>query len=251
MTQACITLKNLDELCPDQVISAVETNSYAVIRGLYSKEEIEISLQQIKANMPLQTDHPAFGENSFAVQQNFQKIIVGGGSQRSYYVPRCVRVAYNPVWAKDLFKMRNHFKLLAKVRNVIMNTPKNYAVDQIEEDGFWTASRLQHYPSGGGFFYRHRDVVLEEITRKAGLTKFLQIILLLTQKGKDFENGGAFIEHNGVKINLENDYGSGDILIYDKRTVHGVDDIDPNKKLDFQCIEGRVVGMASLYTTNN
>ena len=39
----------------------------------------------------------------------------------------------------------------------------------------------------------------------------------------------------------------GDIVVYDGRTVHGVEDIDPKEALDMSTINGRVAGFATLF----
>ncbi len=244
---SCIEIDSIHDLSRVDILKILERNTFVGIRGLFSPKELKSSLSLIEKKIHTQEVYPAVGNHNSLVQKNHQKIVIGGGSQRSYYVPRCLRVVYNPIWSENIFKMRKHFKLLAAVRNKILGKPLSYAISKIESDGFWTASRLQHYPSGGGFFYRHKDLVVEKSNLEGGLEKFLQIILLITQKGKDFKNGGAFIETDGRYLNLEDFYGSGDILIYDGRTVHGVDDIDPGKLLNFSKVTGRVVAMASLY----
>ena len=122
-------------------------------------------------------------------------------------------------------QMRAHFITLAKVRNIIQEKPLDYALTNISQDGFWTASAhstLSH--AGGGFFMEvPRCCSGKTYKSLAGLLKFIQIILLITQKGEDFDVGGAFIELDGKHSNLEDYFGKGDIIIYDGRTIHGVD----------------------------
>ena len=247
-TDACLRVTQLEDLKSKLVLEKVEKHGFAAIRGLFKIAELDRTLAIIKQEITNQAINPAFGESPRSIMNNFQKIVVGGGAQQSFYVPRCVRVAYNPIWAEDIYEMRAHFITLAKVRNIIQEKALNYALDNIAQDGFWTASRLQHYPAGGGFFMKHRDAVLEKHTKLAGMLKFIQIILLVTQKGEDFEAGGAFIELDDKHINLEDYFGKGDVIIYDGRTIHGVDDIDPHRVLNFSNPNGRVAGLASLYT---
>ena len=40
---------------------------------------------------------------------------------------------------------------------------------------------------------------------------------------------------------------SGDVLVYDGRTLHGVEEVDPNSVVNMNNINGRLVAMASLY----
>ena len=46
---------------------------------------------------------------------------------------------------------------------------------------------------------------------------------------------------------LEDHCEVGDVVIYDGATVHGVQDIDPDVRMDLNTIDGRVVMFASLY----
>lgn len=246
-SEVCIDVGSLEDLNPLDVLGIVKTNTFAVIRGVFDPNELKKSLGSIRSSMKKMTDNPAIDASPDCIMNNYQKIVVGGGSQTSYYVPRCARIAYNPIWSDDIYAMRQHFITLSRVRNKLLSKPLDYATESVESDGFWTASRLQHYPSGGGFFMKHRDAVLEKQTQDAGLEKFLQILLLVTQKGEDFDEGGAFIEIDGVDVNLEDEFGRGDILIYDGRSKHGVADIDPKQLLDFNKVTGRIAALASLY----
>jgi hypothetical protein len=135
---------------------------------------------------------------------------------------------------------------MAQLRNVLLHKPLNYAIDNIE-DGMWTAARIQHYPAGGGFIAPHRDVVISTVNLDAGTHRFHQLLLLLTTKGVDFSVGGAFVEHEGVRIEYEDELGAGDVAIYNGVSLHGVYDVDPHRLTDFTGLSGRLVAMVSLY----
>ena len=64
----------------------------------------------------------------------------------------------------------------------------------------------------------------------------------------DFESGGAFIDDpEGKRLNIDDSVEYGDIVIYNGQTFHGVEDIDPHKKLSLDTINGRLAGFVSLY----
>jgi plasmid stabilization system protein ParE len=247
MTDALFTVSTPDMLDNDALFRSIHDNSYAVIRGLFSKEEMRHAVADIRHGFDAALDHPGMGDVPTDVMDNFQKLIIGTGAQTNYYVPRCLRILYNPLWADDRYGMHGIFRRLAEVRNHIQGHRPNYAVDGIE-DTLWTAARLQHYPAGGGFFAPHRDAISPTNTHEAGLLKFIQILLLVTQRGEDFEHGGAYIDHHEQRIDLETTYGSGDILVYDGRSMHGVSDIDPHKLFDRQQMTGRITALVTLYT---
>ena len=231
---------------PRVIEPRVADNAFCIIRGLFSQAEIGAARQALVANFEAAMDAPAIDTPADAATRNFQKLVIGGGSQRGYYVPRFARILYNPLWADDIYKMRSIFRRLAQLRNRLQGYPVDYALDCVE-DGFFTGARLQHYPAGGGFFAAHRDAVIDAVTREAGLAKFFQLVLLLTQKGADFEAGGAFVDAQGARLDLEAEARAGDVLVYDGRSVHGVDDVDPHLVPSLSSLRGRIVALTSLY----
>jgi hypothetical protein len=240
-------IDRIESLPVPALLAAVRKRGFAAVRGLFPKAEVRAAHEKIKAAFDATRDHPGMGESAGAAMKNFQKLIVGGGAQRSYYVPRFLRVMYNPIWEEDVYGMRAMFARLARLRNRIQGHPLDFAVERMD-DSLWTAARLQHYPAGGGFFARHQDAIASTVTEEAGLLKFIQILLLITERGKDFSSGGAFVESDGKKLDLEAECGTGDVLIYDGRSVHGVDDIDPHLLPDLRSAAGRFVALATLYT---
>ena len=54
-------------------------------------------------------------------------------------------------------------------------------------------------------------------------------------------------EINGKKIFFEKEFDLGDIIIYDERTIHGVDEIDIKKNLNLNNVCGRLTAFVSLY----
>ncbi|GAB4524756.1 MAG: hypothetical protein Tsb0010_08600 [Parvularculaceae bacterium] len=228
----------------------VAEHGFAIIRGLVARDRLNTARRAIAVGFDPRQDAPATGTPPDAALRNFQKIVIGGGAQRGYYVPRFARILYNPLWAEDIYKMREIFRILARLRNRLQGYPETYAMDQVE-DGLFTAARLQHYPAGGGFFAAHRDAVVDRVTREAGLAKFFQLVMLLTQKGEDFAAGGAFVDRNGARLDLEAEAQAGDVLVYDGRSVHGVDDVDPHLVPDLGSLRGRLVALTSLYKDMN
>jgi hypothetical protein len=224
----------------------VRRDAFAAIRGLFCPEAIAAGLASLRAGFRADRDQPAVGEAPAAVMRNFQKLAIGGAGNHWDYRPRFMRTIYNPLWDEDLYGLHAIFRRLAQVRNVLQQKPLGHAIDRVE-DGLWTAARLQHYPAGGGNISRHRDAVISTVTGDAGLTRFHQLLLLLTTRGVDFEAGGAFCESHGEEVDLESEFRAGDVVIYDGATMHGVHDIDPHRLPRLDTLDGRVVALVSLY----
>ena len=226
-------------------------DTFAGFRGIVEPSEVAAGLEMIRARFSRENDHPGVGQSNDKVRTNFQKLNVGGESQaRSNDDARLFRAFYNPLWEEDIYGMRDVFIRLAQVRNVIASLPLDFATSRIEDNGLWTASRIHQYPTGGGFFKGHTDYVVSDIADKAD-TDFFQVLLLMSRKGEDFETGGGFVDLGEQRIILEDHFLPGDILVYDGRTNHGVEDVDPHLPLDLNNFNGRVSAFATLFKVMN
>jgi hypothetical protein len=142
--------------------------------------------------------------------------------------------------------LKTLFKLMALLRNQLMRVADDFA-DNPEKDRFWNACRVHHYPQGGGFMMTHHDTYFPV---QLGDLPFYQILVPLSEKGKDFsEGGGIVINKNGVKINTDELGGMGSMVIFDGRIQHGVDDVDPHEIMDFKSNKGRLAAFVGLYVT--
>ena len=241
---------SFDEIDFDLVTNFLELNSIVVLRGLVSKDKINKAITKLKLNFDKNQDNPTIGESPKDIQNNFQKLLVGGHTHSGLYLTRLFRTFYNPIWSEDIYGMHSIFKLMIKIRNKCSNYPENFALNKIEKNGLWSATRIHQYPTGGGYFAKHKDTVLTEVSKKQDIN-FIQVIINMTKLGIDFESGGAFVEIDNEKIYFEKEFEVGDIIIYDERTVHGVDEIDSRKNLDLDKICGRLTAFVSLYKDLN
>ena len=93
----------------------------------------------------------------------------------------------------------------------------------------------------------HSDYILKNVSKINFTNNFYQLILSVTEKGKDFKKGGAFVIYKNKKILIEDMLRTADIIIYKSTIKHGVDEIDDDKKIDLNRINGRIILMNSLY----
>ena len=125
---------------------------------------------------------------------NFQKVIIGSSLiiKENREIHRFHRIIYNPIWSKDIYGLRSTFKKFCEIRSYIMGHPNEFAIDSIEK-GFWSATRISQFPVDGGHMSVHRDKFLNNLNKKSQM-KFYQFILNMTEFGKDFVSGGAYIK---------------------------------------------------------
>ncbi len=236
-----------EDIPMDAFVDAMERRTFACIRGVVKPQDMYAAYDRIVSRFDRSKDHPASGQSAEAVRTNFQKINLGGESRTaSNDDARFFRAFYNPIWADDVWGLRSAFIQLSKVRNKLAGMPLDFALDKIEDNGLWTAARFHQYPKGGGFFRRHTDYVVKDVADEKS-TRFFQVVLTLSRKGEHFQQGGAFVDVGEKRYCLDDCAEMGDIIIYDGRTVHGVEDIDPKSMLDMDTINGRLAGFATLF----
>ncbi len=225
----------------------MERRTFSIIRGLVTPQEMYDAYARISECFDRSKDYPASGQPAELVRTNFQKINLGGESRTANNDDaRFFRAFYNPIWADDIWGLRSAFIRLAQVRNHLAGLPPDFAIERIESNGLWSACRFHQYPLGGGFFRRHTDYVAKDVTAEQA-TDFYQVVLTMSHKGEHFHQGGAFVDVGETRICLDDYAQMGDIIIYDGRTEHGVEDIDPNTLLNMDTINGRLAGFVTLF----
>lgn len=246
MIKSTLKIKSLTNLNKKRIFKLVNSNGYAVIKGLFEKKEVEKGLNYFKKNFSSLHDKSSISGTPSEIKKNFQKLCVGSASVNGEKIYRLHRVIYNPFWSKNKFELKNLFIKFAKIRNLFLGFDENFCIKKIEKN-LWSANRILQYPVGGGHMSCHSDYILKNVSEKNNINKFYQLILLLTEKSKHYQNGGAYIIHKNKKIYIEDNTEQGDLLIYKSTVKHGVDEIDPNMKLNLSKANGRIVLMNSLY----
>ena len=98
--------------------------------------------------------------------------------------------------------------------------------------GPYVHPQIIHYPSGGGFFARHWHNLQPQQ---------LGFIVSLSQRGRDFRNGGTCFEIEGEVVDLEDRQEIGDICIWRYDHQHWVTQSDLRDKFDWDSEAGRWV----------
>ena len=116
------------------------------------------------------------------------------------------------------------FELGGRNRSFVKNTT---------QDDYLFRLQIFHYPSGGGYTVVHSD--------PPGLVKVTPI-LSLTEKGKDYHSGGAFLYNKSKeKILVDDIVRQGDLVLFYPKMFHGVDPIDPSQETKWNSSIGRWV----------
>ena len=234
----------------------INHHGYFILRneGKFSKKDINTSLNIIRrkclSSKNSKKDLKRFVSNPLDLKNYQRHVIEEFGNPRTIRAHNYTQII-NPIWAKDIYKLRKYFVYLCKLRNLLLGKNQNFCVDS-PVGTIYSLSRIQYYPSGGGFMATHKDDRGQRVNKKSGLKNYFQILFLMTKKGKDFETGGGYIIKNNKRI-IHDDYtDQGDIIIYDGNIEHGVSTIDSYLPLnnDNKRLKGRFVLAVNFYNTS-
>jgi len=245
ITDAMVHVTSLDDVPVEHLHHLLETHTFACVRGLFTEDEILAARERVRQRFDSKNDRKHDPKDADAIRANFQKLIVGG-TKAITGTPRFLRMFYNPTFDEDIYQMHDIFRRLTRFRNLLYSLPRDYTVNGVE-NGHWTASRINHYPRGGGFMAAHTDFGTATIAADLGLDRYVQLLLLMTKRGVDFHDGGAYIDVEGKRYFFESECEIGDVVIYDGRVNHGVEEIDSMEPLDLTSFAGRHVAMVTLF----
>lgn len=222
----------------------IAESSAAIVRGLIPPAIAAQIVANLKANFTSEADirvNPSVTPSS----KNYQRLDLGeyGG------VARYMRTFFQFGWNEDKLGSSEPFAILTRMRNLLMGMPENYLLDGGHESGAYNAARIIQYPSGGGFMAGHQDKLSNHINlANQGFRSNYVALLSLGSRGKDFEQGGAWINSAaGDRLDVEGMLLLGDIVLYDQLTKHGVAGIDTHKPIDTTGLSGRLVALATPY----
>ena len=177
-----------------------------------------------------------------------RKLAIGSSNGIGNPIAQFLQSTYFGSNSKDLKALSSLARVMIRLRNYMSDMKFDFG-ENPNMDKFWNASRIHHYPSGGGFMSRHHDSYFPKVMNDKKIP-FLQLILLLSKKGEDFSSGGGYIIPRGERselINLEDKYNFGDIIVFDGTIEHGVETIDSHLIPDYNSINGRLSFLVGLY----
>ena len=234
----------------------INHDGYFVLRneGKFLKKDINISLNLIKRKCLFsknsKKDFKRLVSNPLDLK-NYQRHVIGEfGNPRSVRSHNYTQII-NPVWAKDIYKIRKYFVYLCELRNLLCGLDQNFCI-YAPVGKIYSMTRVQYYPSGGGFMATHKDDRGEIVSKKSGIENYFQLLFLMSKKGKDFKTGGGYIIKDNKKIIHDEFTDQGDIIIYNGKIEHGVSTIDSHLPLnnDNKKLKGRFVLACNFYNTS-
>ena len=225
----------------DSIVAAIQNGGYAVVRGLFDESKTRESLKTVYRYANSARHRPSSGLRPMDVRQNTSKWSIGGRASQDG-VARFALAIYNPLFDSDLFQLHYAFDRIIQIRDTIAGRELLRDADLLPDR--FNACRVLIYPAGGGFLGDHRDVRGQS---NLPLGSYVEVLLLLTQRGIDYQTGGGVVRFKGTALDSEAGTKRGDVIIYDASTVHGVSDIDPDVPFDASDLRGRAVAITTIY----
>ena len=217
-------------LMREEISNEIARSNVALIRGMFDRNVVRQSLEKF---LKLVNESEIMGTT------------LGASTGAQIGNARLMVIGYNPTSAPDVYGFRSAFKTLIKLRDSLRGDSICTDDDSLR-DGSFNACRLQFYPAGGGFMLGHVDYIAEK-TSLEQRAPLLQLLVFLTERGVDFQEGGAYLVNGEERIDIEGSARCGDIAIYNGNSFHGVSDIDPASPLSTSNLTGRVVGLVTIY----
>lgn len=148
------------------------------------------------------------------------------------YVKACFHQFVFFPWNQDLFNFFEIFQPVYRMRNLLSGLPEDSYLGTSPQDGCIARLAFQFYPSGEGAMNRHIDPV--------DYHQLAVPLLIMSDKGKDFQEGGLFVEPKAKeRILIDDICGIGDVVYMNAQISHGVLPIDPNVARDWMSFKGR------------
>tara|TARA_B100000686_G_C16435814_1_gene784451 strand:- start:3 stop:713 length:711 start_codon:yes stop_codon:yes gene_type:complete len=138
------------------------------------------------------------------------------------------------------FELRIIFTKMLLIQNALAGTTATLCNSYSKKNNDRPILRPQiiHYPKGGGSFDKHNHPYLPQ---KYGL------ILLLSQKNKDYMSGGTRVYIDNNVIDTSEYANQGDLIIFKYDLPHDITPCDPHEELDFDRIDGRWTAILPFY----
>ena len=217
----------------------------AALRDTLAQGDVVIARNVLPVELLLQIRRYLSGVGSSSLP-NYQKIEKGC---RNFHrvnlwdarssVPACFHQFSFFPWNQDVFDLFRLAGDIYSMRNQLCGLAPGRFLERDPQAGCAARLSFQFYPKGTGGLDKHVDPY-----------DFYQStvpIVIMSSKGKDFLEGGAFVERrNGEHLCIDDVADIGDVVYFNSRMPHGVDRIDPQAATDWLSFEGRWMMLAAV-----
>lgn len=234
---------------PDRVDTALDARGYIIIKDAGVERRCVDARAEYVRCLTAAPLHPTREKFHYSVlaRSPWRKLAIGSNNGVGDPYAQNLQSIYFDFNDENYPALSALFKLMIGIRNRLMRVAPSFG-SAPEQDRFWNACRVHHYPRGGGFMSLHKDTYFPHVLSSQAGKPFYQVSVLLSRKGKEFfSGGGVIVDNQKNKIDLETEGGFGALILFDGRVYHGVDDVDLDQIIDFSRTDGRLAAFVNLY----
>lgn len=232
----------------NELRNQVSSNGFAIFSspelknlGLLAREEYLKKFAKLPIHSPREKFHYSILDSA-----PYRKFAISSANGVGEPYAQFLQTTYYSEKDRNYPNLINVFRELIKFRNQMLGQLIDFGSQPIR-DGYWNACRVHHYPKGGGFMVEHKDTHFPKVLKESSLP-FLQVMMALSIKGKDFLEGGNYIRtREGKQIFPEDIAEIGSLIMFDGGITHGVQDVDPDSVLNLESKTGRFAAFVNLY----
>ena len=167
---------------------------------------------------------------------NFHRI--NDWDERSYVKGCFHQFSFLP-WNQDYFRAFELLRPVYAMRNLLAGLCPDAFLAREPYQGCVARLSFQFYPSGQGALNRHVDPY--------DFHQRVVPIILMSKKGVDFHEGGAYVEtSSGERVILDDGADIGDVIYFNSQMAHGVAPIDPGSGAHWLDFRGRWIMLAAV-----
>jgi len=170
-------------------------------------------------------------DNTFgSVRKSVHRIDNNVKKMRVACINHMYQFAENDINFKTFHKV---VKTMNDFRNRLLNINESEFSKNGIKKGYVSRPVIKHYPIGGGYMSAHTDKLIDKYS--------LQLIIPLSEKGENYQDGGLSIkDKNGTWIDVEKYLKLGDFILCRPDLEHRVREIDKyDKSLKWKSERGK------------
>jgi hypothetical protein len=232
-----ITVENIDQVLSDassiiNLKSSILNSDIVIVKKAISKQlinEIKAYLIQVGRSSFPNYERIEYGAKDFhRINNNDSRAYVKGAFHQFVFYP----------WNQNYFDLYNAFSKPYKLKNILSGIEEDAFMAPKSVDNFTARIAFQFYPQGIGYLNNHADPVDQH--------QIAVPILVMSEKGNDFKEGGAYVKYEGEKVFIEDHAEIGDVVFFKASLEHGVDKIDSQSEASWLDFKGRWMGLLAV-----
>lgn len=221
---------------PDEELSKqIAGGAIVIITNVFNREEILSCRQKIYTyGQTTPESNPPRSADTI----NFHRIDNNHPMMSVKRIAHFFRFSYKNQGDSGIFRF---FEPMNYLRNRLAGLEPEFTFYE-DYKGYLSQPALLHYPRGGGYLQNHVDPVEPQM---------VEMVMLASEKGVDFKEGGLSIFDNGKWLDIESMCKLGDMILFRPDIPHRVDPVDPDATLEFNENSGRWIFFSPIANIKN